>query len=139
MESSTFTISDELSIEEHGRTFNAYRENKYFLPNDGEEQDRLDLQHKMWLLLLKGQLALAPCCSNEEPDPADVLDVGTGTGIWAKQFAQQHPNSQVVGTDLSLIQTSENLPPNCSFVREDSEELWVHDHLFDYIHWRLSE
>lgn len=93
----------------------------------------------MWLLLLKGQLALAPFATDESEDPGDVLDIGAGTGIWAKQFARQHPNSRVVGTDLSLIQTSENLPPNCSFVREDSEELWVHDHPFDYIHWRLSK
>lgn len=33
-------------MEEYGRTFNAYREGKYLLPNDGDEQDRLDLQHQ---------------------------------------------------------------------------------------------
>lgn len=71
-------------------------------------------------------------------DPRNVLDIGTGTGIWAKQFARRHPGSTVIGTDLSLIQTQDNLPPNVTFVREDSEELWVFDHAFDYIHWRAS-
>lgn len=48
------------------------------------------------------------------------------------------PDFQIsIGTDISLIQTSVNHPPNCTFVREDSEELWVHDKMFDYIHWRL--
>lgn len=95
----------------------------------------VDLQHHIWLLVLDGHLTKAPFASR---DPPNVLDIGTGTGIWAKQFARHHPGSTVIGTDLSLIQTQDNLPPNVSFVREDSEELWVFDHLFDYIHWRAS-
>ncbi|CAN8096542.1 unnamed protein product [Discula destructiva] len=128
------TIPDPLSVEDYGRLFNAYREGKYLLPNDGDEQDRLDLQHHQWRLILDGKLYIAPI-----GEPGQVLDIGTGTGIWAKQFAKQHPNSQVIGTDISLIQPTEALPPNLSFVREDSEELWVFDKPsgFDYIRWRL--
>ncbi|KAK2604536.1 hypothetical protein N8I77_007457 [Diaporthe amygdali] len=91
-----------------------------------------DLQHHMWRLLLRGRLSIAPI-----GEPASVLDIGTGTGIWAIQFAKQHPGADVVGTDLSLIQPTDNVPPNCRFEREDSEEDWVHDVPFDYIHWRL--
>ncbi|KAJ0103787.1 uncharacterized protein J7T55_001360 [Diaporthe amygdali] len=131
-QSSGDTIPDALSVEEYGRMFNAYREGKYLLPNDGDEQDRLDLQHHMWRLLLRGRLSIAPI-----GEPASVLDIGTGTGIWAIQFAKQHPGADVVGTDLSLIQPTDNVPPNCRFEREDSEEDWVHDVPFDYIHWRL--
>lgn len=36
-----------------------------------------------------------------------------------------------------MIQPTDSLPPNCSFVREDSTEPWVFDKLFDYIHWRF--
>lgn len=142
------TTTDEFSVQEHGRTFNTYSgENKYFLPNDGEEQDRLDAQHELWLLLLGGKLALAPLFTEQDDHPqgldVDVLDIGTGTGIWAWQFARQHPRARVVGTDLSLIQHARGeedpVPPNCTFVQEDSEEGWGHDHLFDYIHWRMSE
>lgn len=68
-------------------------------------------------------------------EPANVLDIGCGTGIWALQFAEQHPNSQVLGTDMSLIQPDLGLP-NCSFVREDTEDEWTHDTVFDYIHLR---
>ncbi|CAN8095503.1 unnamed protein product [Discula destructiva] len=127
-----YTIADALSVEEYGRHFNAYREGKYLLPNDGDEQDRLDLQHKLWLLILNGKLSIAPI-----GEPKNALDIGTGTGIWAKKFAREHPTTHVVGTDLSLIQPEVNMPPNLQFEREDSEEMWVFDYPFDFIHWRL--
>lgn len=64
-----------------------------------------------------------------------MLDLATGTGIWAVEFAQQNPASTVIGSDLSLIQPLEL--PNCSFVREDMEEPWVHEPgSLDYIHGR---
>lgn len=81
---------------------------------------------------LGGRLHLAPVKNS-----AHVLDIGTGTGIWALQFAAENPQSDVIGTDISMIQPTENLPPNCSFVREDSEEEWIFGKKFTYIHWRL--
>lgn len=125
------TIPDPLSTEEHGRLFSAYRDN-YLLPNDGEEQDRLDLQHTAWKHILKGRLYMAPIV-----DPVNAFDIGTGTGIWAIEFARKHPNTNIIGTDISLIQPSENIPPNVKFEREDSEQEWIFDRLFDFIHWRL--
>lgn len=96
------------------------------------EQDRLDLQHHMITILLDGKLQCAPIQS-----PKNVLDIATGTGIWAIQFARQHPESNVVGTDLSLIQPTENAPPNVSFVKEDSEhDEWIFPVPFDYIFLR---
>ncbi|KAI9739710.1 MAG: hypothetical protein M1834_006429 [Cirrosporium novae-zelandiae] len=51
----------------------------YQFPNDEKEQDRLDLAHYMITSLLDGKLHLAPLPS----DPSRILDIGTGTGIWA--------------------------------------------------------
>lgn len=90
-----------------------------------------DLQHHIFRLILDGRLYLAPI--GEKPE--NVLDVATGTGIWALDFAEEHPESHVIGTDLSMIQPNPDIT-NCEFVREDSEEPWVHDRLFDYIHMR---
>ncbi|KAH8660292.1 S-adenosyl-L-methionine-dependent methyltransferase [Xylariales sp. PMI_506] len=119
-------------VDGNGRTYQGYREGKYFLPNDPPEQDRLDFQYTGLSKLLGGRLFHAPIES-----PTKVLDVATGTGIWAIQFAEQHPACTVIGTDLSLIQPSV-APPNCSFVREDMEEPWVHQEAsFDYVHFRL--
>ncbi|CAN8103669.1 unnamed protein product [Discula destructiva] len=126
------TVADPVSVEEHGRRFQAYREGKYMLPNDGDEQDRLDVQHKVWYLLMKGKLYWAPI-----DQPENVLDLGTGTGIWAINFARQHPQAQVIGTDLSMIQPTSTAPANCTFFRDDAEELWVFDTQFDFIHLRL--
>lgn len=75
------TIPDPTSVEEGGRTWQAYKEGAYFLPNDAEEQDRLDMQHSMFKLMLDDRLYAAPLSSDLVD--AKVLDVGTGTGIWA--------------------------------------------------------
>jgi trans-aconitate methyltransferase len=65
-----------------------------------------------------------------------VLDIGTGTGIWAHEFAEQYPLAQVTGTDLSLIQTAPRTP-NCQFVLENSETAdWIHLEPYDYVHLR---
>ncbi|KAK8126955.1 S-adenosyl-L-methionine-dependent methyltransferase [Apiospora kogelbergensis] len=134
------SIPDPASVEENGRTYTGYyREGRYLLPNDGAEQDRLDLQHQVWRLLLDDALHLAPLDWGAAGDDArNVLDIGTGTGIWPIEFSEANPGARVVGTDLSLIQPPPDaVPPNCSFVREDSEEdEWVHEVEFDYIHMR---
>lgn len=90
------------------------------------------MQHHLFHLYLNGHLATAPL----GPEPKRVLDIGTGTGIWAIRYAQQNPTSTVIGSDLSLIQPP-GVPPNCSFVREDAEENWVHGTPFDYVHLRM--
>lgn len=96
------------------------------------EQDRLDLQHKCFTLLQDNRLYLAPIVS-----PKNVLDIATGTGIWAIQFAKLYPEANVVGTDLSLIQPF-NHPANVSFVKENSEkDEWLFPQPFDFIHMRL--
>ncbi|KAG9248500.1 S-adenosyl-L-methionine-dependent methyltransferase [Calycina marina] len=125
------TIADPASVEDFGRTFHGYKDGKYFLPNDGPEQDRLDIQHKVFEVLYDGKLGFAPV-----QDARHVLDLATGTGLWALEYAEKNPNAQVIGTDLSLIQPRRATVPNCEFIREDSEDPWIFPHKFDYIHAR---
>ncbi|CAJ2508882.1 Uu.00g139080.m01.CDS01 [Anthostomella pinea] len=117
-------------VEEHGRTYHKYKEGRYWMLNDEQEQQRLDLQHMMCRKVFRGHLALAPI-----DRPRRVLDFGTGTGNWAIDFATKHPESDVLGTDLSPIQP-EFVPPNCHFEVDDIEDEWVFSHKFDYIHAR---
>ncbi|KAK7932064.1 S-adenosyl-L-methionine-dependent methyltransferase [Apiospora marii] len=49
---------------------------------------------------------------------------------------REHPNSHVIGTDLSKIQP-EHVLPNVEFIRGDCEDQWVFPHKFDYIHGRM--
>ena len=55
----------------------------YLLPNDESENDRLDMTHELCLLMLQRKLYLAPI-----KNPQRVIDLGTGTGIWAIDFGK---------------------------------------------------
>ncbi|EER37294.1 TAM domain methyltransferase [Histoplasma capsulatum var. duboisii H88] len=90
-----------------------------FEPNDKREQDRMDLLHFIYRCVLSRRLYCAPIA----PNPRRVLDLGTGTGNWAIEFADQHQKSQVLGTDLSPIQRI-SIPPNCTFEIDDFEAEW---------------
>lgn len=120
---------------ENGRRYHAYREGAYILPNDDTEQQRLDMLHHVYRVIAGGALHYAPL--SEDDPPSRVLDLGTGTGIWAIHFADEHPSSTVVGTDLSPIQPSW-VPPNCQFFVHDFESQWDYtpDEHFEYIHAR---
>ncbi|ORY59646.1 uncharacterized protein BCR38DRAFT_488664 [Pseudomassariella vexata] len=54
-------------------------------------------------------------------EPEHVLAIGTGTRIWAVEFAEEHPSSKVIGTDLSQVQHVHAALSNPSFAREDIE------------------
>jgi len=117
----------------NGRRYHSdrFKRAEYFMPNDEAEQERLDLYHHIFLSLLGGKLYLAPLRKSHR-----VLDVGTGTGIWAIDFADEHPESEVIGTDISPIQPSW-VPANVKFEIDDMEEEWTyHDDYFDFIHIR---
>ncbi|KAJ2898478.1 hypothetical protein MKZ38_003867 [Zalerion maritima] len=126
--------------EENGRTYHALSAGKnttpplrsvteYILPNDDGENDRLDLQHHLDILVFEGRLAL---CPKAESGAKQVLDVGTGTGIWAIEFADLHPEANVIGVDLSPIQP-DFIPPNCTFEIDDVEKEWTWSKPFDFV------
>jgi SAM-dependent methyltransferase len=119
-------------IEENGRLYPAYGKNAYGLPIDENEQDRGDLQHCKFTLCLNGKFHLAPIAEA----PQKILDLGTGSGIWAIDMADKHPSAEVIGTDIAAVQPSW-VPPNCRFELEDAENDWPYKNdSFDFIHGR---
>ncbi|RPA88311.1 S-adenosyl-L-methionine-dependent methyltransferase [Ascobolus immersus RN42] len=120
---------------ENGRRYTSQRTSggDYALPNDEAEQERLDLMHHLFNLFMKGELYLAPIKS-----PKRILDVGCGTGVWAIDIADAHPDSRVIGTDLSPIQPGW-LPPNVKFEVDDFEDEWCFREKFDFIHCRCLD
>ncbi|KAN0115360.1 SAM dependent methyltransferase [Hyaloscypha variabilis] len=117
---------------EHGRRYHGYKDGTYWQPNDDRQNENLDIAHMKFFHALGGRLFLAPIT----PTTGRVLDIGTGTGIWAMDFADEFPNTHVIGTDLSPIQP-ELVPPNCVFEIDDCQDEWTYpvEH-FDFIHIR---
>ncbi|RFN47648.1 hypothetical protein FIE12Z_8105 [Fusarium flagelliforme] len=77
-----------------------HRDETYYLPSDEHESERLDLQNHQLLLTFGGKKCFAPNAETAKR----VLDVGTGTGIWAVEFADENPHAEVVGIDIAAIQ-----------------------------------
>lgn len=120
--------------EDHGRTYHPYAD--YVLPNDEPECDRLDIQHHMFCLTYDGDICACPAVRNKNLPLRCVLDIGTGTGIWAMDFADEHPESSVIGIDISPIQPP-LIPPNLRFYVDDVELPWTFSESFDFIHCRM--
>ncbi|PYH46573.1 class I SAM-dependent methyltransferase [Aspergillus saccharolyticus JOP 1030-1] len=95
---------------ENGRTYPRHNGSDYMLPCDEQEQDRLDMLHKVFLVV-KGSanILLSPL-----PRTGRVLDLGCGTGIWALDMAKKYPNAIITGVDIMSTQPA-NCPPNCFF------------------------
>ena len=122
-----------------GRSFQSAREESaYMLPNDTAEQLRLNRQHRIMTMLLDDQLAAAPF---GDSSPRTVLDLCTGTGVWALEYAALHPEAQVLGVDLSQIQPTAGIPPNVSWAAADVQAPdgapWLPGRAFDYVHARF--
>lgn len=113
----------------------------YMLPKDEGEINRLDFQHYMLRFSLRGNYS-APIA-----EPKAILDVGTGTGRWAREMAELFLDARVIGLDIAVpkadesaesLQTAEPLPPNYSFVPGNVlEGLPFADGEFDFTHQRL--
>ncbi|PLB52215.1 SAM dependent methyltransferase [Aspergillus steynii IBT 23096] len=117
---------------ENGRRYHAFHAGAYWGPNDEKAMDSMEIGHFLYTLMLGNRLYLAPI----KEGLGAVLDVGTGTGIWAIDFADMHPSARVIGTDLSPIQPS-FVPPNVQFEVDDCCDPWLFPRdYFDYVHIR---
>ncbi|KAK7420247.1 hypothetical protein QQX98_002902 [Neonectria punicea] len=101
--------------------------------NDEVQNEVMDVNHHTLTLGIGDKLHLAPL---DKEKVQSVVDIGTGTGVWAIDFADEYPNASVVGTDISPIQPSW-IPPNLKFEIEDCTREWTFkNNSIDYIHIR---
>lgn len=116
----------------HGRGYHSFTNEAYSLPNDSTEHHRLNIQDRTWKLTLHEGLHIAPISN-----PKRAVDIGTGTGEWAIDFARAHPECQVLGTDLSEVNTSnKNFPSDVQFKVANANEDWDFEPQ-DFIHSRM--
>ncbi|KAJ3522181.1 hypothetical protein NM208_g12970 [Fusarium decemcellulare] len=132
---------------ENSRRYHAYKDGSYWSvavnsarrrdtanpaprgPNDEQQQDAEDLMYLTTSLLTPNPQMLTK-------DPKARIIQRCGTGVWAIEFADEHPSAAVVGIDLSPIQPH-FVPPNCRFKVDDVNEDWTFsDNFFDFVHVR---
>ncbi len=105
----------------------------YQLPKDAEEDVRLNFQHHV-LFHAIGNHYVAPL----SPPLPLILDVGTGTGIWANEMARLFPGAVVVGIDLSSASFQDPTQPNCLLrLGNVLSGLPFPDAFFSFTHQRL--
>jgi ubiquinone/menaquinone biosynthesis C-methylase UbiE len=108
----------------------------YMLPADMQEINRLDFQHYLLRYAFQGNYA-APISR-----PASILDVGTGTGRWAREMAAQFPTANVIGLDIVVPSDTgpqlDRQPENYIFTQGNVlDGLPFSDATFDFVHMRL--
>ncbi|KAH7467773.1 hypothetical protein FOMA001_g15637 [Fusarium oxysporum f. sp. matthiolae] len=104
-------------------------------PNDEKQLEALDLIHHWLTLMLDDKLFLPPIGDN----PQKILDIGTGTGIWAINVADEYPSANVIATDITPTQPS-FVPPNVEFQIDDAQLEWTFEpESFDFIHIRYLQ
>ncbi|KAK0617008.1 S-adenosyl-L-methionine-dependent methyltransferase [Immersiella caudata] len=114
----------------HGRSYQASNTTEYWFPTDDRHVSGNDVAHAYLTMLMKNKLHLAPV-----ENPKKILDVGTGSGIWAIDIADQYPDAEVIGTDISSVQPKW-IPANCSFQIDDAQLDWTFRKDFDFIYIR---
>ncbi|KAK7429470.1 hypothetical protein QQZ08_004062 [Neonectria magnoliae] len=133
----------------HGRTYQSSKTTEYWAPNDEQHVEGFDVGHHRITMMLDDKLYLAPIgdnpqvgclsyiCTMVEPNTEKkILDIGTGTGIWAIDMAVQFPSTHIIGTDISPTQPAW-VPPNVDFQIDDAQLEWNFEpKSFDFIHIR---
>ncbi|PTB41645.1 uncharacterized protein TrAFT101_009746 [Trichoderma asperellum] len=115
----------------NGRRYHRYRHGRYPIPNDDTEQNREDMLHTMMMEATDGKLYYAPIGTH----PQKIIDLGTGTGLWAIEMGDRFPSAEVLGIDLSPIQPSW-VPQNVTFIIDDVEAEWLNGDNWDFVHLR---
>ncbi|KAJ5266538.1 hypothetical protein N7478_009346 [Penicillium angulare] len=120
---------------ENGRRYQTLRENQYWAPADEQQFESLEAGH-----------AVAGVMDGERPNPLfqapisksakNILDIGTGNGLWAIDVADILPEATIRGVDLFPPPVSW-VPPKCILEVDDVLRAWTWSEQFDFIHMRF--
>ncbi|RYC63335.1 hypothetical protein CHU98_g2873 [Xylaria longipes] len=135
MADSTSSISSNIYQHsyQNGRRYHKFRHGRYPIPNDEYEQNREDMLHAMMLEATDGRRFFAPIPNH----PLKILDLGTGTGIWAIEMADKYPSAEVLGVvpyNRPLLEKESNLTGADPGLQV--EDTWENGRDWDFVHLR---
>ncbi|KAH6871024.1 S-adenosyl-L-methionine-dependent methyltransferase [Thelonectria olida] len=114
----------------YGRSFPSLKYGLSWNAVDDQSKIMNDYDHHFYLEQEDHQLFRAPVGLLHR-----VLDLGTGTGIWANEIAAAYPLAEVIGTDIAPIQSGSQ--PNCRFEIENMNDRWTRQPgSYDLVHGR---
>ncbi|KAJ1569957.1 hypothetical protein HK096_008539 [Nowakowskiella sp. JEL0078] len=110
----------------------------YMLPCDGDELNRLELQHKVYTQI-SGRVSQMPLDELLYKTDSKVLDLGCGTGSWARDVAIRYPQAEVHALDMvkTIFDEIEKLPNITFTIGNVLEKLPYPDNYFDAVFQRL--
>ncbi|CAJ0874273.1 13729_t:CDS:10 [Entrophospora sp. SA101] len=131
----------------NGRRYHNVPTASYFLPNDKQEIERLTLEHIIYHFIWNGNFS-SPVnnvlkSSPAKNDKAKVLDIGCGPGHWLLEMAEEYPNANFVGIDISPVFPNDydsNKPTNVAFLKFDAlseNGLPFPDDTFDFVYQKF--
>lgn len=131
------TVSEDSMPPIHAYSHTYHGSGQLMTPNDESEARRMALQHKLFQLCLDGGLVdtKLPLENHTPENPFQILDIGAGSGIWACEMAQLHPQVNILGIDITRALLPNNVPANVTFEIADVMDPWP-PHTYDFIHMR---
>jgi len=105
-------------------------------PSDRKSAQTELVAHALFLRAFDDKPYIAPIEA-----PRNIIDLGTGTGLWASLVADwfdgsERPLANVKGVDLAPLQES-SVQPNLEFEVDDITKDWASSYTYDLVHIRL--
>ncbi|KAI6352636.1 hypothetical protein MCOR25_009349 [Pyricularia grisea] len=128
-------------FKENGRLYQVWPRDRYLLPADQTEQDRLDIFSQLFKIVLNNKLHTD---ASKVEENSHVLDLGCGTGLWVILMAHElHPKpSLFIGADVQMTQP-DLIPATVRFTPADIEAAWTEEMVqhapYDLINCRLMK
>ncbi|KAL9538393.1 hypothetical protein MBANPS3_010963 [Mucor bainieri] len=139
-----YTIPIEYEIK-NGRRYMISPVNRFYLPCDDEEADRIVILHFCIKYAFNGNM-VAPAIQvlRVKPNQNDkystrVLDVGCGPGTWILEMASEFPFTEFHGIDIRAMFPTTIKPSNAKFIQHDflQSNLPYGDSSFEFVRMRL--
>ncbi|KAG1125568.1 hypothetical protein G6F42_008597 [Rhizopus arrhizus] len=139
-----YTIPIEYEIK-NGRRYMISPVNRFYLPCDDEEADRMVILHFCIKYGFNGNI-VAPVIQSLRVKPnqndeysARVLDVGCGPGTWILEMASEFPFTEFHGIDIRTMFPTTIKPSNAKFTQHDflQSTLPYEDNSFEFVRMRL--